>query len=252
MAEELTIWCLLKAEGFNDYAVAGIMGNLYAESHLNPKNLQDTCNLSRGISDEEYTRGVDDGTYTAFSSDYAGYGIAQWTDPGRKRKLFLFVKGRGVSIGDLQAQVKYLAKELKEDYPEVYKSLRSAKSVESASNVFLIDFESPSNTGNSVKNYRTSLGINYYLKYQGKSGAVKISTSKDSLVTISLPLIEFGSVGPTVRALQILLNGNDCPCGDPNGEVGFSTKSGITKYQRNRGLTVDGKAGVQVFTSLLT
>jgi hypothetical protein len=32
------------------------MGNLYAESALNPKNLQNTYEKKLGLSDEEYTR----------------------------------------------------------------------------------------------------------------------------------------------------------------------------------------------------
>ena len=39
-----TIWDFLKGKGLNDYAVAGIMGNLYAESALNPQNLQSNGN----------------------------------------------------------------------------------------------------------------------------------------------------------------------------------------------------------------
>ena len=31
------------------------------------------------MTDKEYTDAVDGGTYTAFSSDSAGYGLAQWT-----------------------------------------------------------------------------------------------------------------------------------------------------------------------------
>ena len=34
-----TIWNFFKSQGFTDEGTAGIMGNLYAESHLNPKNL---------------------------------------------------------------------------------------------------------------------------------------------------------------------------------------------------------------------
>ncbi len=33
------IWNYFKNKGFNDYGIAGLMGNLYAESGLNPKNL---------------------------------------------------------------------------------------------------------------------------------------------------------------------------------------------------------------------
>ena len=36
------IWKHLKNFNLSDYAIAGVMGNLYAESGLNPKNLQNS------------------------------------------------------------------------------------------------------------------------------------------------------------------------------------------------------------------
>ena len=45
-SNEKTIWDFLTGKGLNAYAVAGIMGNLYAESGLMPNNLQNTNNNS--------------------------------------------------------------------------------------------------------------------------------------------------------------------------------------------------------------
>lgn len=36
---EKAIWDFLKKQGLNNYGIAGLMGNLYAESALNPGNL---------------------------------------------------------------------------------------------------------------------------------------------------------------------------------------------------------------------
>ena len=52
MPNDQFIWDFLKKEGFNDYGVAGLMGNLYAESGLLPNNLQNTFNSKLGLSDE--------------------------------------------------------------------------------------------------------------------------------------------------------------------------------------------------------
>ncbi|MBR3017067.1 MAG: N-acetylmuramoyl-L-alanine amidase, partial [Clostridia bacterium] len=57
------IWQTLYAAIKNPYAVAGLMGNLYAESGLTPNNLQNTGNKSLGMTDAEYTAAVDSGTY---------------------------------------------------------------------------------------------------------------------------------------------------------------------------------------------
>jgi len=64
MSNSKIIWDFLKKEGFSDFGVAGLMGNLDAESALRPNNLQDTYSRSLGLSDAEYTAKVDNGTYT--------------------------------------------------------------------------------------------------------------------------------------------------------------------------------------------
>lgn len=81
-----SIWNTLYAEIGNAYGVAGVMGNLEAESGLIANNLQNTGNKKLGMTDEEYTAAVDNGSYTAeqFANDGQGYGIAQWTYKTRK------------------------------------------------------------------------------------------------------------------------------------------------------------------------
>ena len=82
---ELTIHDYLKAKGLNEYGIAGLMANLFAESALNPKNLQNSYEKSLGYTDETYTAAVDSGKYTNFVHDSAGYGLAQWTYWSRKQ-----------------------------------------------------------------------------------------------------------------------------------------------------------------------
>jgi hypothetical protein len=39
---EQKIWQYFKSKGLNDFGIAGLMGNLYAESGLRPKNVQNS------------------------------------------------------------------------------------------------------------------------------------------------------------------------------------------------------------------
>lgn len=94
---EEKIWNFLKAKGLNDCGIAGLMGNLYAESGLRPNNLQNTYERKLGYTDESYTAAVDSGEYTNFAKDSAGYGLAQWTYHTRKAALLAFVTACGVS-----------------------------------------------------------------------------------------------------------------------------------------------------------
>ena len=99
---EQRIWQYFEEKGFSKYGIAGLMGNLRAESGLNPKNLQNTYEKSLGMTDAQYTQAVDDGTYSNFIKDSAGYGLAQWTFWSRKQKLIEFANKEKKSIGDLE------------------------------------------------------------------------------------------------------------------------------------------------------
>lgn len=180
------IWNYLKAHGLNDYGIAGLMGNLYAESGLLPNNLQNSYEGKLGYTDTTYTAAVDDGTYNAFSSDSAGYGLAQWTYSTRKAGLLAYAKAAGKSIGDLEIQLEYLMKELKEGYAAVLSVLKTATTVLEASNAVLTKFERPANQSASVQNKRAEYGQKYYDAYASK-GAKTMSNSSLVNCTVKSP-----------------------------------------------------------------
>lgn len=162
---EKYIWDFLKAEGLNNYGVAGLMGNLYAESGLNPTNLEDIYNTKLGYTDEGYTKAVDNGLYTNFINDCAGYGLAQWTYHTRKRGLYTMAKNLNTSIGNIDTQLKFLISELKNNYTNsVYKVLLNAESLQEASDAVLYKFENPANAS-SQSAVRLKYSQQFYNKY---------------------------------------------------------------------------------------
>ena len=165
MANDKIIWDYLYDKIGNAYGVAGLMGNLYAESGLIPTNMENAYEKKLGYTDSTYTEAVDNGKYTKFGTDAVGYGLAQWTYHTRKKALLAYAQSKGVSIGDLNMQVEFLYKELSESYKGVLNTLKSSNSVKMASNKVLTDFERPANQSDSVKNLRTKYGQNYYDKY---------------------------------------------------------------------------------------
>ena len=157
------IWDFLKGWLNNDYGVAGLMGNLDAESALNPINLQNTYNTKFGLTDAEYTAQIDAGTRSF--EDSAGYGLAQWTYPTRKRNLLNFAKSKGCSIGCLSTQLEFLKKEMEESYTSLVKTLKNAKSVREASNAVLTVYERPADMGEAVQAKREQMGQVYFKKF---------------------------------------------------------------------------------------
>lgn len=162
---ESHIWSVLYTKIGNPYGVAGLMGNLYAESGLLPNNLQDSYESALGYSDSSYTQAVDSGSYTNFPNDSAGYGLAQWTVSSRKRDLLTFANARGCSIANLDMQLDFLCEELESKFPGVLSVLKNAQSVREASDCVLFRFEAPLDQSESVQIRRAANGSIYYNRY---------------------------------------------------------------------------------------
>ena len=175
---EKKIWNFLIGKGLNAYAVAGIMGNLEAESGLNPRNLQNTYEKRIGLNDEAYTAAVDTGTYTNFVKDAAGYGLAQWTYHTRKQGLLNKAKVAGKSIGDLNIQLSFMWDELR-GYTKVMQQLKAAGSVAEAASAFMLGYERPADQSATAQKKRASYGQKYFDKYAESSGATPTPAGKN-------------------------------------------------------------------------
>ncbi len=165
------IWDRLHAEIQNPYGVAGVMGNFMAESGLRANNLQNSYEKSLGMTDEQYTAAVDNGTYTNFIQDRAGYGLYQATFWSIKESLLNFAKASEKSIGDRDMQVNHFLKMMREEYTAIWKVLTTAKSVREASDAVLLKFERPANQSEAVQVKRAGYGEEFLAKY-GKAAPV--------------------------------------------------------------------------------
>lgn len=168
-ADEKKIWDYFMDKLGNPYGVAGLMGNLNAESALKSNNLQQTYEKKLGYTDATYTSAVDDGSYGGFVKDCAGYGLAQWTYYTRKQKLLDYAKSKKKSIGDFDMQLDFLYKELSESYKAVWNDLKTADSILVASNSVLLKFERPANQSGAVQKKRAEYGQKYFDKYADKN-----------------------------------------------------------------------------------
>ena len=169
--DEKYIWDTLYKIIKNPYGVAGVMGNMYAESGLKSNNLEDFFQSKFGYTDESYTAAVDNGTYTNFARDSAGYGLVQWTFWAIKQDLYDYAKSKKTSIGDVKMQLECMCKQISgervssEWKKSVWEVLLNAKSVSEASTAFLLNYERPANMGNSIVRLRASYAQTYYDRY---------------------------------------------------------------------------------------
>lgn len=168
---EKAIWDRLYAAIQNPCGVAGVMGNFKAESNCRANNLQNSYEKKLGMTDEQYTAAVDNGSYTDFIHDKAGYGLYQATYWSIKESLLNYARANGKSIGDRDMQVDHFLKMMKEDYPSIWKVLTMAKTVREASDAVLLKFERPADQSEAVQVKRAVYGEEFLKKYGGESPA---------------------------------------------------------------------------------
>ena len=168
------LWKFLMEQIGNAYGVAGLMGNLDAESGLIPAVLEIAKRSKLGYTSKTYTEAVDNGSYKNFSDDLAGYGLAQWTDSTRKKNLLAFAQKKSASIGNKKMQAEFLMQELSGSFSGVLNALKKATSVREASNTVLMRFECPADQSTIVQDKRAAYGEAYYKKYaSGSTETVK-------------------------------------------------------------------------------
>lgn len=190
---EEIIWKALKKEGFNDFGVAGLMGNLMAESSLNANNLQGTGNKALGVTDEEFTQALNSGKYSEdkFLYDHFGYGLAQWTYWSRKKCFYDFMKKNAQSFDDVLVQVDFLLWEMRTSYKTSYNICKNAKSIKEAAEVILKDFEKPADQSDAVVAKRTAYGQAIYDRQTKNVVPEEIKIDKvKSLLNEALALLE--------------------------------------------------------------
>lgn len=249
---EEKIWNYLKAKGLNDYGVAGCMGNLYAESGLRPNNLQNTYEKKLGYTDDEYVAAVDNGSYSNFIKDSAGFGLAQWTYWSRKQGLLDYAISVKKSIGDLEMQLGYLYKELSENYKAVLNTLKTASSVRAASDSVLLNFERPADQSTTVQVRRAGYGKIYYDKYAStkttettskEEGGATVGYTNSSLV--SYTKISPNKSSPRNHAIDTITI--HCVVGQCSVEtLGNVFAPTSRQASSNYGVGVDGRIGMYV------
>ena len=238
---EEKIWNFLKGKGLNDYGTAGLMGNLFAESGLDPQNLENLCERrlkeagKAYCTDKAYTAAVDAGQIGReeflhpLPGKQYGYGLAQWTSPGRKAGLYDLVKSKGVSIGDLETQLEFLVKELSASYKGILSVLKTAESVKAASDKVLTGFECPADMGIRVQEKRAGYGQKYFTQY-GKE--ISMVNAADKVIAVAL-----AEVGYLEKRSNKDLDSKTANAGSDN----------FTKYARDLYPALQGQAWCDMF-----
>jgi len=192
--KDLELYNIFRANGMTRAGALGTMANIRAEGLMRGNNAQD----SYGFDDEQYTAAVDTGNpefLERFCTDLVGYGYAQWTDPKRKRKLLAYAMNNGTSIGDEYMQAHFIIKEMKEDFPSVWKTVSASDDLEECVRVVLYVYENP-----QIKNMAAR--YQYALEFEAQIPDGEVPTLQAAPATVSG--IQIGD-DLTVKMLQLAM-----------------------------------------------
>lgn len=144
------IYDILRAGGLTRAGALGVLGNMMAESSL-ISNIAQRGMTS--LSDVDYTWQSDNGEID-FANDAVGYGLCQWTYHTRKAALLEYSKEMNTSVGDGVMQTYFCLHELREDFPAVFHTLCTSKSIDECTDLVCARYECPAvNNFTARRNY---------------------------------------------------------------------------------------------------
>ena len=168
------IIAFFRSKGYPDNFIAGLVGNIQTETAgtFDPKQVQLSYlrNPLYGIaSNDDYVIKVDnhiwkDPSGRGFGSDRIGFGLTQLTSEGRKTGYYNYVMAKGLSVGDLYAQLEWIVTEIgSTGYANVRKAIKEDWSIEECARVICTDFERPANNKNAdVQQNRINHALELY------------------------------------------------------------------------------------------
>ena len=164
-ANEKMIWDLLMVGVKNPYGAAAIMGNLMAESSLNPLNMTGR-NAKQWVDKRVYFDAVNDGRYDAYTFEHDGIavGLVQWLYWSRKQGLWEFAKKNGMDIGAADTQLAYMFVELP-SYKTVWNAVTTATDINTPCDLFMLKYEKPGTTTEAAKQKRRDYAYRYFDTY---------------------------------------------------------------------------------------
>ena len=230
-------WDRFIKEGMTKAGAASMLGNIAAESGMKTAICEYLClqrlrENGKEYTQESYTKAVDSGKISRaeflnpLPGRQYGYGLCQWTTPSpRKSELYDRTVGKGLSIGDEDAQVEYLVYELKTRYPSVWKVLTTTNSIQEGSDKVLKDFESPSNW-----RQHSSLRAQYSQKYYDAYASTTTTPAKATTSTTSTTAAINALIAVAKAEVGYLEKRSNANLDDKTANAGSSN---YTKYWRD-------------------
>ena len=175
-----TIWSYLKTHtDLPDVSIAGIMGNMEAESNCESCRVQGDFSVDRTTS-KAYAEMVNNGSYN-WSRDARGWGLCQWTYWTRKDNLLNSCRSQGKGVEDETAQLTFMLAEMQTEYVAMWNRLHTCTTIADAAGLVCREYERP-----AVLNIteRTKYGQQIYEQFHSEIPSVDTDYCNDKVIAL--------------------------------------------------------------------
>lgn len=214
-------------KGLTDKQSAGVVGNMKAESGVQPMRLQNTKSGVKTSSKD-------------INLDGLGWGLVQWTSP---RKMVDPSKKAGKSyteIDSLSHQLEFLWGQLTAtgigaaaNEKAAGDDLKKQTTIAASASSFMLKFERPKDQSQSAQSHRADLANEVYGKFAagGRGGGTTEDTTSESSTTSSCPSANTGDVVAIAQA-ELAKGVKEDPAGCDRGNPSSSGSCGteVDKY----------------------
>jgi hypothetical protein len=240
------IYDVFRKHGISHIGACALIGNLKAESDLNPCANEELPQHRW----EQYVGEVDSGAISRNDFIYAGYGfgLAQWTYWSRRQELYDYAAESGESIGDEYMQCQFVLYELCTHFEGLLQYLKETDDLRIAVSRICKEYERP-----AINNIDTrymyacqamrEIEDGEVVNDDGDGDATEPTVEDVGSCEVCVRVLKMGDKGRDVLMLQTALNDMGCDSGRPDGDYGVLTYAAVKSLQRNSNLKVNGVCG---------
>lgn len=144
MSYPQTIYNICRQCGMSEAGALATVGNFQCESNCEPFRVEGDFSPYKTVS-KAYVQGVTDGSISryTFSHDAKGFGLYQLTFWSRKEEYYDYWKSCGGKLDSAELQTRFAIKEMKRDFPNLWKFLTQTTDIFTACSRICREFERP-------------------------------------------------------------------------------------------------------------
>lgn len=267
MTRNERIYALLRQGGLTEAGTFAMMGNWDCESNLEPWRLQGDFSQNRTSSKDYVARATSGAMSRDEFTRAVGFGLAQWTLPYRKNKLWEFWKASGLALDSEIMQARFALQELRTEgeYAGLFKMLKTSDNLYACTEAVCKQYERPA-YNNVDARYKSAQRL------QGELAGTAVDASEIAVATPDqsgnaaaetapaiMPTHEYwpprviceGMKGPDVEVLSSLLKAQEYGVHYTDSYFGTFLTERVKAYQTDKGLKPDGIVGPLTWGELL-